>query len=89
MKGLETRIAKLEKVVGLRDDVPCVIVRCFAGGELCGYRSMPHGPESVDITRQPEESEDALLERARAKVSPRGGMIVLRELRADFQDGES
>ena len=82
MKGLDARIAKLEKAAGMQDDVLCVIVRCFAGGELYGYRSASYGHESAETVRQPEESEDDLLERAKATVSPRNGMIVLRELRA-------
>lgn len=88
--GLDARITKLEKAAGMRGDVLYVIIlRSFAGGELCGYRSVSYGHESVETIRQPEESEDDLLERAKGSVSPRNGMVVLRELRADTHNGES
>lgn len=89
MKGLDARIARLEKATGLRDNVLCVIVRSFAGGGLCGYRTASYGHESAETIRQPKESEDDLLERAKATASPRNGMIVLRELRGHAQDDET
>lgn len=83
MRGLDTRIAKLERAAGLQDDVLCVILRCFAGGELCGYRSASYGQASVETVRQPEESEAELLERAEAASPRNGSMIVLHEVRAN------
>jgi hypothetical protein len=65
----------------MQDDVLCVIVRCFAGGELYGYRSASYDQASVETIREPGESEAELLERAEA-ANPRSGMIVLREMRA-------
>lgn len=88
MRGLDTRIAKLEKAAGLRDDPLCVILRCFDEGELCGYRSVSLGHESIETIRRPGESKADLLERAEA-ASPRSGMIVLREVRANPENDET
>ena len=87
MKGLGSRIARLERVAGIQDDVLCVIVRSFVGGELRGYRTCGRttGYASVEAIREPGESDAELEERAEAEAkaaSPRGGMIVLHELRA-------
>lgn len=73
----------------MQDDVLCVIVRSFAGGELCGYRLAPSGHESVETIRQPGESEAELLQRAEVTAIPRNGMIVLRELRANPPNDET
>ncbi len=82
MKGLDTRIAKLEKAAGLQDDVLCVILRSFRG-ELCGYRSASYGQASVETIRTPGETEAALLARAEAASPRNGSMIVLHEMRAN------
>ena len=90
MKGLGSRIARLERVAGIQDDVICVIVCSFVGGELSGYRTCGHASveTSVDTIREPGESDAELLERAEAEAkaaSPRGSMITFRELRANSQ----
>lgn len=87
MKGLGHRISRLELAAGIQDDRPIVVLRTFAGGELRGFRTCGHASveTSVDTIREPGESDAELLERAEAEAkaaSPRGGMIVLHELRA-------
>lgn len=88
MNKLEARITKLEEAAGMRDDVLCVIVRRFAGGELCGYCSASYGHESIETIRYPGESEDELLERAKAKTILQNGMILLRELRDEISEND-
>lgn len=85
MRRLDTRVARLERAAGLQDDVLCVIVRCCAEGELCGYRSTSYGHETVETIRTLGETEAELLERAES-ASPRNGMIVLREIRTTPND---
>lgn len=81
MNKLEARIRRLEDALGQGEDCLTVIVRRFAGGELGGYCSASYGHESIKTIRHPGESEDELLERAKAMTIPQNGMILLSELR--------
>lgn len=89
MKGLDTRIAKLEKAAGIQDDVLTIILVCFQDGEIRGYRWRPSGHRPIDTLRLHGESDDELLERAKSVAIPQNGCIALRELRGNAQDGET
>lgn len=83
MKGLDTRIAKLEKAAGMQDDGLVVIIRSFDGDLLYGYRwgREIDGTKPVDTIRQAGEADADLLDRARLSANPLTGLAVLRELR--------
>jgi hypothetical protein len=89
MKGLDTRIAKLERASGLRDNVLTIILVCFQDAELRGYRWQPFGHRPIDTLRVDGETNDQLLARAKSNAIPQNGCITLSELRGNAQDDET
>ena len=88
MKNIETRVKRLEDAMQKGDVPPAEITVCFVpakdgridGTDFYGYRYEIGGRDAVDTLRQPGESDDELLHRARALAAPRGGMVMLSEL---------
>ena len=89
MKGLESRIKKLEETLGNSNDALGVIFITFVpakdgrpdGDELYGYRWRIDGHEPIDTIRRAGERDSDLVARAKLMALPLGGIVLLHELR--------
>ena len=91
MRTLEARLCKLEEKKGWTE--PMVIIMDIVGDlekPLLGYESGEWGEEPTITLRKEGESDEDLLERAKATAKSTGGRLTLRTIRVlpwEYQPG--